>query len=709
MAEKTRRAGRRIAAAVAIAIALPLLLAGAALALLDAGAVNRRVMDAVLPRASAALGREVTVRGADLDLFPHPRVRLEGLTVAGRPGEPALVSGEAVEASVAPWPLLASLGREVEVREVTLERPVLELVRARDGTWNFEGLGEGARAAGGPPPPADGAGARVVVRRFSVRGGAVRVLDRSAGAEDAGIAAEAIDLEATGIGPGLPLAVRLGAAVASAEPNLAADLSLSALPSGLPDRPEDWPAVTGSLALRPLALSRIAPLLPAGTSEIVRGGRVGFDARVTTEGGAWRVDGAGDVADLRLRGQTASARFRATATVVPGRFEAARLEVREVAVRGPGVDLSGNAVVETAPLRARFALSGPLLDLDALLGALPPSEETPAPAGEALLPAPMRREVRAASATGRLDLGELRAGKLRLTKVRARAVLRGGVLRLEDLSAEAYGGTVLASGTQVALAEAEPSWSLAARLERVDLGEAMRSVTGSAPLLGRTDASLQLSGKGVDWSKLEKAMTGTAALSIREGTLTTADLGAGARGALAKGLEAVGQPAAAGEVSGAKAQTTFRDLALNFLVSDGWIVAEKPFRLETPVGPFDLGGRVGLDRRLDLEGSAAVSRATLAKVLPSTRLRLPESLAVPVGLSGTLGAPSVRFRADEAVKALVRGQAEEAARAARQGAEKKTEAARKEAEAKAGAALEDARKSGADAARDLFRKLGGKR
>jgi AsmA protein len=320
----------------------------------------------------------------------------------------------------------------------------------------------------------------------------------------------------------------------------------------------------------------------------------------------------------------------------------------------------------------------------------------------------MRREVRAASVAGTLDLEELRSGKLRLTRVRARAVLRGGALVLEDLTAGLYGGKVVASGTRVALAEAEPSWTLAARLDDVDLGEAMRAVTGSAPLLGRTDGALELSGKGLDWARLEKAMTGSAALALRDGTLTTADLGAGALGAVAKGLQAVGQPAAAEKVSGAEARTTFRELAGRFVVADGWITAEKPFRLDTPVGPFDLGGRVGLDHRLDLQGTVAVSRASLSRILPGSKLRLPESLTVPVALGGTLGAPAVRFRADEVAKALVRGKAEEASRAARQEAEKRTEAARKEAEAKAGAALEDAQKKGADAARDLFRKLGGK-
>ncbi|HSN93204.1 MAG TPA: AsmA family protein [Anaeromyxobacteraceae bacterium] len=704
-----RRTGRRIAIALAIVLGLPAVVLGAALALLDSGAVTKQVMDAVLPRASAALGREVAVRGADLDLFPDPRVRLEGLTVAGRAGEPALVSGEAVEASVALWPLLASLGRDVEVRAVALDRPVIHLVRARDGTWNFEGLGAAGEAAPPTPAPAEpGGGARVVVQRFSIRGGAIRILDRSGGSDEAGIAAEAVDLEATGIGPGLPLAVRLGAAIASSERNLSADLSVSALPTGVPARPEDWPAVSGSLALRPLAIPRIAPLLPAGVSEMVRGGTLGLDAKVATEKGAYRLEGAGDLAGLRLRGQPASGRFRAVASAVPGRLEAARLEVREIAVRGPGVDLSGTASVEAAPLRARFALAGPLLDLDALMGALPPAapEAEAAPEGGALLSAPMRREVRAAAVSGTLDLDELRSGKLRLTRVRARAVLRGGVLVLEDLSAGLYGGKLVGSGTRVALAEAEPSWSLAARLEGVDLGEAMRSVTGKAPLLGRTDGALELSGKGIDWAKLEKAMTGTAALAIKDGKLTTADLGAGALGAVAKALEAVGRTTTAEKVSGAEAHTAIRELAGRFVVADGWITAEKPFRLDTPAGPFELGGRVGLDQRLDLQGTVAVSRASLSRIVPESKLRLPETLTVPVSLGGSLGAPAVRFRAEEVAKALLRGKAEEAARAARQEAEKRTEAARKEAEAKAGAALEEARKKGAEAAKDLLRGLG---
>ncbi|HEY6004870.1 MAG TPA: AsmA family protein, partial [Anaeromyxobacter sp.] len=113
-------------------------------ALLQSGVATKRAVDLVLPRISSALGREVTLQGASLKLFPNPRVRLGGLTVAGRQGEPALVQAESLDVEVGLWPLLRSLGRDVEVRAFTLVRPTVNLVRAQDGTWSHEGLGQGS-------------------------------------------------------------------------------------------------------------------------------------------------------------------------------------------------------------------------------------------------------------------------------------------------------------------------------------------------------------------------------------------------------------------------------------------------------------------------------------------------------------------------------------------------------------------------------------
>ncbi len=671
---------RRLAIGLGVAAGAVVALLVIAVLLLDSKAVTTRVVDAILPRVSASLGREVTIGATSLDLFPNPRVRLAGFAVSGRPGEPGLVEADGLDVSVALWPLLRSLGRQIEVQAVTLEKPVVNLVRGKDGTWNYQGLGGAKEGAAAPPPapaperrappqqPPERAGARVAVRRGSIRDGAVRMLDRAGGRNDASVALEQIGFDASGLGAGLPADVHLTAALASDRPNVDLRVSVAALPTGVPPRAEDWPVVQGSFALGPLALDRVASLLPAGTSAIVRGGTVSVDARLTTNAGAYRVDGSGDARDLRLRGQPAAGRFRASGSFSPARPSAARLEVSELAVKGPGVDLGGTAAVELAPLRARFVVSGPLLDLDALMGALPPSEPKPKETkGGPLVPPGMRHQLHAASAAGTLDVGKLQSGKLQATNVHAQVRLAGGVLEIEVLDAALYGGKLSAGGTRVDLGAPEPAWSLRAKLDGVDLADAMKQVSGSAPLSGRTSAALALQGNGIEWAKLRQQMTGSADVALANGALSGADLGGDALAAVTKGLSALGQAKAAQRVSG---KTEIRDLAASFGIQDGWMKAKRPLAFSTPAGKVELGGRVGLDEKLDLEGTLAMPRAALADVAPKA-LRLPETLSVPVGLGGTLTAPSVQVRAGDVVSKLAGAQAGEAKKALQQEVEKR--------------------------------------
>jgi AsmA protein len=691
----TRSLGRRIAIGLAAAAgALLVLVVGLVLAL-DSSAVGTRVVNAVLPKVSAALGREVTIRETDLGLFPATKVTLEGLSVAGRPGEPPLVESESLEAELALWPLLRSMGKTVEVRAFTLVKPSVNLVRAPDGSWSHEGLGEASAAEQEPPPDAaaaDGGATQVAVRRIRVEDASIRVIDRTArtarttraDGDDTGVALSDLDLDVTGAGPGLPFDLRLAAALASETQNLSATLSVARLPEKLPERPEDWPEVQGALAVGPLALDRLRALLPADLGAIVRGGAAKLDARVTTGGGpagrAYVVDGAGELREVRLRGQPASGHFRAKATWSPAKPAAARVDVTELALRGPGVDLGGHVSVETAPMRAWFVVTGPLLDLDAVMGLLPEGgAEEPAPPGGELLPASTRAQVAASAARGTVAIAEVRGGRLTLSDVRAKVALSKGVLALETLDAKVFGGTVSAGGTEVALAEREPSWTLAAKLAGLDAGAALQAFSGAAPLQGKLSGRLDLTGRGTDWGKLKQALTGLAALTFAEGALTTTDLGDQVLGGLALALEKAGRGGAARRVAGAGGgETTFRDLAGSFDVKDGFLTARSPVRLVTPAGPLSLGGRIGLDGRLDLRGSAAVPKGALSAVAPA-RLPLPAALEVPLAIGGTLGAPTVSVQADAAVSGLVKGQVRQVAEGAREKARGEVEERGKEA------------------------------
>lgn len=671
----TRSVGRKLLLALAAVAGAIVLLVAVLLVLVNSGVATKRVVDLVLPKASAALGREVTLRDASLKLFPNPRVTLAGVTVAGRPQEPPLVEAESLDVEVRLWPLVRSLGKDVQIDAFTLVRPSVNLVKAKDGTWNFEGLGgKGGAQPAEPAPaqPAEGGGARVAVELVRVTGAAIRLVDRTLGKDDPGLALTQLDLEAQGVGPGLPLDARLAAALADTRQNLHAQLSVARLPAGLPARPQDWPAVQGSLKLAALALDRIRPLLPGEVGAIVRGGTASLDAKLATRDGTYRVEGSGDLKDVRLRGQAASGRFRAAGAWSPAKPEEARLDLTDIALRGPGVDLGGNVSVATSPMRAWFVLTGPLLDLDAVMGILPEApaqakaEPAPAAGGE-LVPAAMRQQIQAARASGTIAIDTLKGGRLEATDVKARATLSRGTLVLDDLTARVYGGRVSAGGTRVALSEPVPTWKLVARLSGLDLAQGISAFAGTAPLQGKLDGTLEVEGKGTEWEKLRDGLSGLAGLAIKDGTLTTADLGQNVLGSLAKGLEAVGRGGAAQKVSGLGGKTQLRDFTGKFTVKDGALTAQSPLEVGTGVGKLTLGGGIGLDGRLDLRGSVAVPKAVLAQAVSG--IPLPDQLAVPLSLGGTLSSPSVSVRADEAIASLVKGQAKQAAQDVREKAQ----------------------------------------
>jgi uncharacterized protein involved in outer membrane biogenesis len=328
-------------------------------------------------------------------------------------------------------------------------------------------------------------------------------------------------------------------------------------------------------------------------------------------------------------------------------------------------------------MRASFALAGPLLDLDAVMGILPeggePAKAQPAAGGGGagaaeIVPEATRRQIRSASARGTIEVDELRGGRLKATGVKARATLSRGTLVLDELSAAVFGGKVSGAGTTVSLAERVPKWKLAAALDGLELEQAMKAFAGQTPLLGKVNGKLEVNGTGTQWEEIRNGLVGLAALAITDGTLTTTDLGDQVLGGVAKGLDVIGRGGAAKKVGGvAGGKTTFRELAGKFTVADGFLAAQAPFRVASPVGDFDLGGRIGLDGRLDLQGNAIGPKKVLAEVVSARAL--PEKLEVPLSLGGTLASPSVSVRADKAVASLAKGEAKEAVKDVREKAE----------------------------------------
>lgn len=108
-------------------------------------AINvRRYRAAVSRSLSAAIGRDVTVRDVSMHLLPRPGLTINGLVVADDPrfsAEPILRADEVTAAL-----RLTSLWRgRLEISQLSLTYPSLNLVRLPDGEWNLESLFERAR------------------------------------------------------------------------------------------------------------------------------------------------------------------------------------------------------------------------------------------------------------------------------------------------------------------------------------------------------------------------------------------------------------------------------------------------------------------------------------------------------------------------------------------------------------------------------------
>lgn len=128
-----------------------LLLAGVVLAALALGLASLahlvRTLDtpagqqAMLDRASAAIGARVEARRVDFTLLHG--IRIEGVTIANPPPfKGHLVTADALELRYDLWALLR--GR-LEVAKLAAEKPVLDLAMDQGGAFNYEKLG-GARA-----------------------------------------------------------------------------------------------------------------------------------------------------------------------------------------------------------------------------------------------------------------------------------------------------------------------------------------------------------------------------------------------------------------------------------------------------------------------------------------------------------------------------------------------------------------------------------
>lgn len=146
------RRARRWMIALAIVAAMALFVVFAVPALIDVNSYRARIQSELEGR----LGRQVLLGEMRLSIVPLA-FRVENAAIAEdagfRTGRP-FATAQQLKVSAQLWPLLHG---EVRINSLTLVRPDVELVRNREGVWNFASLGKapaGVQAVPGTAAPA---------------------------------------------------------------------------------------------------------------------------------------------------------------------------------------------------------------------------------------------------------------------------------------------------------------------------------------------------------------------------------------------------------------------------------------------------------------------------------------------------------------------------------------------------------------------------
>lgn len=207
-----------------------------ALALLNLNSLINRNKDYLLTQAEQALGRKVTVGEIAVTLWNGIGLRLNNVILAD---DPSFSAGDFVRARdlQVNLKLLPLLRKEFQVKRLILHDPVIEIIRNRDGEFNFSGIGKQGKdkeeerkrpPENGREPERKREAPPFLVSLIDLSGGQVHYLDRKEGID---LRVKAIDLKVEDLDFKKRFTVTLAAALFSEKQNFKAQTRVGPLPA----------------------------------------------------------------------------------------------------------------------------------------------------------------------------------------------------------------------------------------------------------------------------------------------------------------------------------------------------------------------------------------------------------------------------------------------------------------------------------------------
>lgn len=473
-------------------------------------------------------GRELRIDGElGLSIYPWLGIEAGRLALADAPGfgDGPLARIARLEARARLVPLLRG---ELEIDRIVIDGLELKLVRAADGRSNWSATPDEAGTATDDArrEPRTLGAVVFALGGVDIRSASLTWSDLQAGMH---YALHDLDLQTGEIRPGIAVPLALAFTLSSADTPSA--------PATRRTRVELHTQARLDPARETLNLSELTLQLVAEAADLP-GGRLAASLRADVD---------------------------ATTTLVEFRRLSAVLD--DTRIEG------SLAITDLARRALRFDLSADGIDLDRYL---PPGQRPAAVSPGAGAAGAGSSALNALTAAGRLRIGQLTAAGLRLSELDLTLDADGGLLRLEPLSANLYGGRYTGKA-QLDARRSPARLSLDESLQGVQLAPLLRDLTGKEERIsGRADVRARLQADADSADSLKRSLAGQADIRIADGAVKGVNVAQLMREASAR---LRGQPAPG---AGGPNETDFTALTATLRIAAG-VVRNDDLDLRSPL------------------------------------------------------------------------------------------------------------------------------
>jgi AsmA protein len=237
----------------------------------------------------------------------------------------------------------------------------------------------------------------------------------------------------------------------------------------------------------------------------------------------------------------------------------------------------------------------------------------------------------------KFQVGSLRYNEMDLSRMVAHITMVDDLIKVEKFSSVAFGGTVVADGTQVNLGPVPEKRAFTAKvkMEQVDMAQVLETRTPKKVMTGKFNGNVDLQGMGYTPEKLKETLLGAINGNLEGSTFMGVDVLSKVSEPLAKAL-----PFAAKALKSEDVTSLGENLPFGVEIKNGVAQLEKPITWTRPEAAMRFEGGIKLDGVLDLNGTVnltpqTIHKLTLGKVMPT------EAIPVTLKLTGPAWSPEV--------------------------------------------------------------------